>query len=214
MKKTGLRAFTLIELLVVIAIIAVLASLLLPVLGRAKQLALSTQCMSNLKQIGLASSLYAEEHNDDLPRSAHQGASWVGSLQPYCSGTELWRCPRDPHAIRLYSYALNDFLTPPETFELRKNFARASSVPSPVDTFLLAEATSAHAGSDHFHFADPDDGGYSPFQFAGQVDVKRHQDSANYLFVAGHVERRPWKAILPLLTQPGSRLVDPAGYRP
>jgi prepilin-type processing-associated H-X9-DG protein len=136
----------------------------------------------------------------------------VGTLQPYCSGTNLWRCQRDPHKTRLYSYAINDFLLPPNASSVVSNdYSRLTAVPSPSETFFMAEAAVSYAGSDHFHFADPDDGDYSPAGFASAVEVKRHQNSANYLFVDGHVERRNWTSVKPILTQTGSRFVNPAG---
>lgn len=206
------RGFTLIELLVVIAIIAVLAGMLLPSLGRAKQQAWQTACLSNVRQIGIATVMYEDDNFDLLPQSSHNGASWVGTLQPYTAGTNLWRCPRDANKARLYSFALNDFLVPPEAGnESAKTYSKVTSVPAPVETFFLGECADRYSNSDHFHFVDPLDGDYSPLGFVGQLAVQRHLSSANYLFVEGHVEKLPWIHVKSKLTQPGSRFVNPDG---
>lgn len=94
------RAFTLIELLVVIAIIAILAAILFPVFARARENARRTSCGSNLKQIGLGLTQYAQDYDGWTPGSVTggqpptgAGASWPTMIQPYIKSSQLFVCP-------------------------------------------------------------------------------------------------------------------------
>jgi len=87
------NAFTLIELLVAIAIIAVLASLLLPALGRAKRKAHQAACLSNLRQIGVALRMYVDDHESRFPDRRDLKTSLPGGYRPWTT----WP-PSDPRA--------------------------------------------------------------------------------------------------------------------
>jgi prepilin-type N-terminal cleavage/methylation domain-containing protein len=127
------RAFTLVELLVVIGIIALLISILLPVLGSARRAAQRTKCLANVRSMQVAQALYVAENRGYLIQAGfgHGGAdhdaekAWFNVLQRYGSNKLLPRCPSDdsPHwpggepvpnsggtKFRSTSYAINNFL--------------------------------------------------------------------------------------------------------
>ncbi len=94
------KGFTLIELLVVIAIIAILAAILFPVFARAREKARQTSCLSNVKQVTLATMMYAQDYDERLPITTFwypgEGATratWKFAIGPYAKNDQIFLCP-------------------------------------------------------------------------------------------------------------------------
>jgi prepilin-type N-terminal cleavage/methylation domain-containing protein len=205
-------AFTLIELLVVIAIIAILAGLLVPALASAKARSRQTRCVSNMRQIGLAMTMYVDDFEGESPTTMHNSpstnTSWINLLKPYAGNVDQIRiCPADLRGRERLtnnatSYIINDLVSGDAVLDPFGNelepATRMDRLHDPSGTMVLFEISDLFGASifnDHTHARgwilgwervwrdiQPDR------HRTGAPQPDRTRGSANYLFGDVHVE--------------------------
>jgi prepilin-type N-terminal cleavage/methylation domain-containing protein/prepilin-type processing-associated H-X9-DG protein len=191
------NAFTLLELLVVIAIIAILAALIFPAVGRAKAKASQTSCLNNNRQLLLATTMYANDYNEDLPARYLPTNSWPYKLQPYYINWKIITCPSDRFGLitnRNYgpdrSYLINGFndyfrkaLMPRDYRVLHQHRwphgMKVTAISKPSGTLVFGEKRTL---SRHIHM-DIDQGQRgNDFE---QIEHARHGKGSNFGFADG-----------------------------
>ena len=206
--KRNSSSFTLIELLVVVTILAILASLLLPSLAKARTAARSSTCLNNLKQVGAAWMTYAADADDFLPRmnqpgSRHKKPHWpentyangylptpeIGDttvmLCPMGPRTNTW-LPTAPNSARDYTYGMANHVEQslsgwqPTGSSANPPGWRLAPILSPTTRVIAADSRERSAAM-QCYFIRPTSNG------AAQKTHLRHANKANTLFADGHV---------------------------
>jgi len=197
--RSARPGFTLVELLVVIAIIGILMALMMPSIARAKAKANQISCLNNMRQLTLAATMYANDHDEEFPPRRVLTNAWPFKLKPYYVNWQVLTCPSDRFGIvglvandlnPNRSFIINGFndyfkvnLSPNDYKAVQQwRFAhgmRVAAIPRPSETILLGEKRSA---SHHVHM-DTDQGQRgNDFE---EIEHKRHGEGSNFAFVDG-----------------------------
>lgn len=201
--------FTLVELLVVVAIIGLLLGLALPALSAARLAAYRTQCSNNMKQLGLALTLFAQNNKGKFPQSTHTTGvnfqkAWIYTLAPYLENVNSIRiCPRDPKRDERLkangtSYVLNEYICVPGEDECL-TLKHVQDSTRTITVFIVSDATGVSMMTDHTHSRDwlvSPTGAWQ--RVCNDISPDRHvigsgrddhtSGTSNYLFADGHVE--------------------------